>query len=162
MSTNEKNKLIFIKNESLIDSEKIININYNLIIMKRNLENFKLKLINLKNNLDKNKNNFDKFAFSGENFFNYIVSELQTFKSFKNNPNSLIDEKNVFFIWLKEKIDIFYENLKKIKEIKTILENKQILNLQIQKDLKIYNGLPKDLSQIREMIKNKKIELEYL
>ena len=130
--------------------------------MKRNLENFKLKLINLKNNLDKNKNNFDKFAFSGEKNLIYIVSELQTFKGFKNNPNSLIDEKNVFFIWLKEKIDIFYENLKKIKEIRTILENKQILNLQIQKDLKIYNGLPKDLSQIREMIKNKKIELEYL
>ena len=98
LSTNEKNKLIFIKNESLIDSEKIININYNLIIMKRNLENFKLKLINLKNNLDKNKNNFDKFAFSGEKNLIYIVSELQTFKGFKNNPNSLIDEKNVFFI----------------------------------------------------------------
>ena len=66
--------------------------------MKRNLENFKLKLINLKNNLDKNKNNFDKFAFSGEKNLIYIVSELQTFKGFKNNPNSLIDEKNVFFI----------------------------------------------------------------
>ena len=92
LSSFEKNKLIFIKNDSFIDNVKISNINENLLLTKNILENFKLKLISLKKNIQLNNNQYDKIASTSENEINYLFSELKSFKGFKNNPNSSIDD----------------------------------------------------------------------
>ena len=71
---------------------KISNINENLLLTKNILENFKLKLISLKKNIQLNNNQYDKIARTSENEINYLFSELKSFKGFKNNPNSSIDD----------------------------------------------------------------------
>ena len=97
LSTFEKNKLIFIPNETFNDKIKISNINDYLNLIKNNLEHLKIKLISLKKNHElsyKERNTLRPL----EKDFGPLIGELKQFKNFQCNMGDdqiINDDKSV-------------------------------------------------------------------